>query len=117
MTAGFYDWTFEQGSTVTLTLIYKDSEGVVVNLTGYTARLQIRPFKRSDVLLLEATIANGRLVITPAEGKIVVTCPPLVSTALGNYPSAVYDLEIESSAGVVTRLLEGNVIHSQEVTR
>jgi hypothetical protein len=116
MTAGIYDWTFEQGTTVSLTLVYKDANDVVVNLSSYSARMQIRPWKSSSTVLLEATTANGRVVITPEQGKIVVTFAAAL-TQIGDWKDAVYDLEIESSAGVVTRLLEGSVLNSRDVTR
>jgi len=116
MTAGAYNFTIEQGTTFVRHFVYKDSNGAVVNLTGYTARLQVRSYKESSVVLIEATTANGKLVITPTEGKITMT---LTATELNSvtFDNAVYDLEIESNTGVVTRLLEGCVVNSLQVTR
>ena len=39
------------------------------------------------------------------------------ATAAYTFTSGVYDLELASSGGVVTRLLEGNVTVESEVTR
>jgi hypothetical protein len=55
-------------------------------------------------------------VITGATGLINITITATQTTAL--LPDLyVYDLEITSGAGVVTRLIEGSAIVSAEVTR
>ena len=43
MAAGRYNLLIEQGSTFQIELQYKDSNGVAVDLTGYSGKLQIRP--------------------------------------------------------------------------
>lgn len=116
MTAGIYNFTIEQGATFTRDFVYRDSNNAVVNLSGYTARMQIRPSKDSDTVLVEATTANGRLVLTPGQGKITLTLSATETDAAG-FDVGVYDLEIESSSGVVTRMIEGSVIFSKQVTR
>jgi hypothetical protein len=116
MGAGVYNFTIEQGATLVRHFIYKDSNGAVVPLTGYTARMQVRQFKDSSTVLLEATTANGKLVITPAAGKITLTVSATELNAI-TFDVGVYDLEIESSSGLVTRLIEGTVFNSQQVTR
>ena len=42
MAAGLYDITIEQGATFQMNLTWKDSTGSPVNITGYTARMQVR---------------------------------------------------------------------------
>lgn len=116
MTAGIYDFTLEQGSTFTRDFIYKDANGAVVNLTGYSARMQIRQFKESEEKLFEATTANGKLVIAGALGKITLTIQPSDTNTV-KFSQGVYDLEIESAGGVVTRLLQGVVTFDKQVTR
>ncbi len=116
MTAGVYDITVEQGSTFRLEAVYKDSNDAIVDLTGYIARMQIRKRKSSTTTLSDSTTANGQVVITPAAGKVVVTIPA-TTTAAFTGRRGEYDLEIEDGAGVVTRLLEGLVTISKEVTR
>jgi hypothetical protein len=39
--AGIYNFTLDQGSTWTLQIVYKDSNGAPINLTGYTAEMQV----------------------------------------------------------------------------
>jgi len=64
---------------------------------------------------IELTTANGRISLTNA-GVITLslTATETAALAAGRY---VYDLEMVSSGGVVTRLLEGVVTVSPEVTR
>ena len=89
-----------------------------VNLTGYTARMQIRT-KVTDIdVLLELTTENDRIIITdPINGKFELYISSNDTTNL-QFKSAVYDLELISPSGIVTtRILEGNVTLSFEVTR
>lgn len=114
MSAGQYSFEIDQGSTFTRTLTYKVS-GVVVNLTGYTARMQLRPTVASDTVTLSLTTENGRISLT-SQGVITLSVAADVTAALaaGVY---VYDLELVAGNGTVTRLLEGSAIVSPEVTR
>lgn len=115
MTAGVYNWILEQGATLVRSFIYHDSNDQVVNLTGATARLQIRPYVSSGQTLLELTTANGKLVIDGAAGKITMTITPADTDGI-DFDTAVYDLEVVQG-GSVTRLLEGTVYFSRQVTR
>ena len=42
MTAGIYNATIDQGATWSVTVTYTDSNGAPINLTGYTAAMQVR---------------------------------------------------------------------------
>ena len=114
--AGKYDFVIEQGATFDRSLTYKDPAGTPLNLTGYTARMQIRSGVSSPTVLLELTSANGRLVIDPLVGGITIYLEP-VDTEGVMWKRGVYDLEIEAPDTSVTRLIEGNIELSREVTR
>lgn len=116
MAAADYDILIEQGSTFTLPIIWKDSEGVPINVTGYTARMQIRKTVKSAEVLISATTENGRITLGGATGAVTVTIPATITDDI-IVKSAVYDLELQSAAGVVTRLIQGAVTISPEVTR
>lgn len=115
MTAGIYNFTIDQGSNWDLNVVYKDSAGVVINLTGYTAAMQLRQNYNSDTAALTLNTSNGGIVITGAQGKLVLSATAVQTAALdaGFY---VYDLEI-SLGGVVTRLIQGQITVAGEVTR
>lgn len=87
-----------------------------VDLTGYTARMHIRKSVSSAEILHLLTTENGKIQLTPAEGRIVLSVTATDTAAL-TFTSAVYDLELVSPSGYVTRLLQGNVSLIKEVTR
>lgn len=116
MAAGQYNFTLEQGTTFRREFIYKDKVGAVVNLTGYSARMQIRQYKDSGEVLVNATTANAKLTITPLDGKISLILQPADTDEITFY-DGVYDLEIVASDGTVTRLVEGTVTFNRQVTR
>jgi hypothetical protein len=125
MPAGRYNLLIEQGATYTLELQYKDSNGAIVDLTGYSGRLQIRPSIGSPTvyLCLSSSLnpdgtglnfsgSNG--TTPPTSGSIGVYISATTSSML-TFDTGVYDLEIQSGT-FVTRLLQGNVQLSKEVT-
>ena len=126
MAAGKYSFTIEQGATVDFEIAYKDSSGNPIDLTGYQARMQLRPGPGSDILyisLSSSLAADGTGLNLSGSGGL----KPPTSGTIGVYISAVsssqlsfdlasYDLELASSDGTVTRVLEGKVKLSQEVT-
>ncbi len=119
MPAAKLDLLIEQGATWTHTLIINQGSGEAAppaNLTGYTARMQIRAEVESASALIDLTIANGRIVITPAEGKIALTISAADTAAL-DFDVGVYDLELVSPTGHVDRVVQGKVTLSREVTR
>lgn len=115
MPAAVYGITIEQGTTFQFAVTYRDSDGVLVNLTGYTARMQIRERVSSTTTLLDVSTSDY-ITLGGAAGTVTVSVPAATTAAM-DFTRGVYDLEIESSSGVVTRLLQGDVEFSKEVTR
>jgi hypothetical protein len=113
--AGTYNMTLLQGADREITLIVKDDDDLVIDLDGYDVFMQIREYVDDTSVLDELSTDNTRIVLTGDEGKIVLKFPSAV-TSLYRFTSGVYDLEI-STGGVVTRLLEGTVVVSKEVSR
>lgn len=116
MTAGIYNATIDQGATWSVTVLYKDSNGVAINLTGYTAAMQVRQQYSSETAELTLTSPANGIVITPLTGTIVITMTALQTGGLdeGYY---VYDVELTSSGGLVDRLIQGQLTVAPEVTR
>jgi hypothetical protein len=114
MAAGELNLTVEQGTTFSQTLTWK-IDGTAVNLTGYTARMQARDDVTSSATILSLTQSAG-LTLGGVAGTIIIALTATQTAALvaGNY---VYDLELASSGGVVTRLVQGTLAVSAEVTR
>jgi hypothetical protein len=116
MAAASYDFEIEQGATLLKPIVWKDSTGTAVNLTGYTAKMQIRKSVSSTDVLLELSTTNGKLSITAGTGTITMIFSATTTAAI-DWSRGKYDLELTSSSGVVTRLLEGEITVSKEITR
>jgi hypothetical protein len=111
--ADAYKLKIEQGATCTVSVTV-----TALNLTGYTARMQGRTSHAASTTVFSLTSPSGGLSISPGTNSIITITIPASSTAAMAAPSfGVYDLEIESGSGVVTRLIEGEYQITPEVTR
>ena len=112
MTAANHNLTIDQGSDFAIDLVVSDA-GTVKNLTGYSARAQMRTTKSAA-----AVAATFSCTITNATGGTVkMELSNSTSSALspGKY---YYDLELYTANNViVARLIQGTVILTPEVTR
>lgn len=122
MLAGIYNIVCEQGTTFTriITLEYPDAEDPTVflpwNFTGYTARMQIRRTIDSSTVMIALTTENGGISFTnAAQGELTVNMTAAQTADLTS--SGVYDLEIVSGSGAVSRLIQGSFTLNPEVTR
>jgi hypothetical protein len=116
MAAAKYDFEIDQGATFDKSFVWKNSSGVPINLTGYSARMQIRRAVSEDEVLIELTTNNSRINIISLQGVVRLKISP-VDTAAMSWSRGVYDLELVAPDGYVTRLLKGTVTISKEVTR
>jgi len=64
-----------------------------VDITGYTADMQVRD--TSNNLLVEASTANGKIVLTATQGKINIT---ILASATATYAAATYDYALNLTA-------------------
>lgn len=87
-----------------------------VDLSGFTARAQIRRSIGASTTLLELTTENGGIAIDNSAKTITLTIAATATDDL-TWRTAVYDLELVSGTGVVTRIASGPVTVSREVTR
>ena len=130
MSAGKYNFTIEQGTTIDFEIQYKDSNNSPVDLTGYTGRMQIKNNFSSSATVVYATLSSSldsdgtglnfsgsSGTKSPTSGSIGIFISA-TSSSLFDFNTARYDLEIYSGSTypVVTRLLEGTVKLSQQVT-
>lgn len=111
------DLTIEQGASFDYQLTYRDGTGAVRALgSGWTARLQIRETVSSSTTLVSLTNTAG-ITLASTSPNVTISLTPTETAAL-NFTNAVYDLElVQTSTSKVTRLLEGKVTLSKEVTR
>jgi hypothetical protein len=93
----------------------KIPNGTPINITNYTAALQVRSLPSDPTTVLSLSTGSG-ITITGATGTVEVHATAAQTRAIdeGTY---YYDLEITAPTGVVTRLVQGQVVVSAEVTR
>jgi hypothetical protein len=86
------------------------------DLTGFTARMQIRDSVGAAAALLELTTSNSRIALDNTAKTITLTISA-TDTAAITWTRGVYDLELVSAGGVVYRVSQGNVFVNRETTR
>lgn len=84
------------------------------DLTGYTARMTIRD-RAGGTELVALTSADSEILLDVAAFTITLALSAAVTAAF-TWTKGVYDLELVSSTGRVTRILSGTVTLSKEVT-
>ena len=111
MAAGTYNFILEQGATFTRTLTVKENNSAM-NLTGYSVASKMRSTHDSSTV-----VGTFTCTISNASGGIITMSMTASATGAIEEAIYVYDLEIASGSGTVTRLLEGEVTVNPEVTR
>lgn len=114
--AGRYDTICDQGATYERVIILRDSAQGLVNLTGFTGRMQIRPTAASPVILRELTTANGGITLGGVNGTIAlfISAANTAALAAGSY---VYDVNLIGADAKVNKPLFGNFVVRAQVTR
>ena len=114
MAAGKYNIKVEQGATFILDFTIKTGS-TPWNLTGYTARMQVRTSVNASTTLLSISTSDY-VTLGGSLGTVAISVPATVTDDLiaGRH---VYDFELVSSGGQVWRVLEGKFTVSPEVTR
>ena len=87
-----------------------------IDLTGYTARMQIRQTAESSTFLAELTNANGGITLGGTAGTVTIVMTAAVTAAL-TAGRAVYDLELVPPNSKTIRWLAGTVNITREITR
>ena len=109
--AVFANLYIDQGSTFTSTVTVEDVNDNLVSITNYTTRGQIRKSYTST------TATNFTTAITDAtNGEFTIALSRTQTGALkaGRY---VYDVEVISPTGTVTRVVEGQITVNSRVTQ
>jgi hypothetical protein len=78
--------------------------------------MHVRTTAAATTTLVELTTTNSRIALGGIAGTVTLTISATDTAALtpGKY---VYDLELVSGGGIVSRIIEGNFIVKAEVTR
>lgn len=113
--AGKYNIVADQGATFSRNLHWKDENGDPIDITDYTARMQVRERFVSATPVL-SLVSPTNISLGGGSGTVVITASAstMAGITAGDY---VYDLEMVASNGVVTRLIQGSFKVTPEVTR
>ena len=131
MAAGNYSFTIEQGTTVDFELQYTDANNDPIDLTGHWAKMQIKnnfaDSSPTTYLTLSSSLNPDGTGLnlsgssnnnSPVSGTIGVFIAATTSSLL-TFTKAKYDIELYSGdpeSPIVTRMLEGTVSISKQVT-
>lgn len=120
MAAAKYDLVIEQGATLRRVIVWRDSAGAPIDLTGARVLFQVRANVAASTALIDfdsATLASG-MTIGPLDdtGTIDFSVSDELTLAL-NFQTAAWDLFVESAGGEREKVLEGSVKLLRSVTR
>ena len=100
----------DQGTDFTTSVNLTDNNGAQLDLTGMTAASQIRKtHSSSNATSFTTALANNTGTLTLSLNNSVTS-----SLSAGRY---VYDVELTDSSNIKSRILEGIVTVTPEVTR
>jgi hypothetical protein len=114
-----------QGATFSQTLIWEvGNPPAPVDLTGYSAKIQVRSSPKSKAVILELSTnpLNGRITLgtggdmTTGAINLFISAEDTAELSVCEQVKAVYDLEM-TQGYTVSRILQGNVIIVPEVTK
>jgi len=117
MAASKYNFSIEQGTSFKMSLVYKDSSGNPVNLTGWCARLIWKTNTNATQIFNSNNIDHNiyKFTIDNVAGKLTLMIPSSTTNSF-NFNAANYDLELQSPENLYSgggkytiRLLFGTV--------
>jgi hypothetical protein len=113
-----HDIVIQQGSVFRRVLQWRNPDDTVVDLTGYTAAMQVRPDYKSTTKLVDLSDpTHGSITFDIPAGLIWIEIKSSFTATLVAPATAVYDFELVEPSGERHRLLEGKVAITPEVTR
>ena len=113
MPAARHDIVIEEGATFDITFTYLDKDGVAIDVTGYSAKMDIKESVGGTVID-DLTSTGSEITVGTTDGtfQIVITA---TNTDAYDFDWGVYDLEITTGSTVI-RLVEGRVEFKRAVT-
>lgn len=97
--AAKYDMQITKGAKFVRTFVIQKN-GVDLDMTGYSARLQVRVTVNDPTALLTLTVGDGLTITAGPPGKITITLTNAQTAALA-WTTGVYDIRIVEPDGDV----------------
>lgn len=99
----------DQGTTFITSITFNDENGNTINFSGYSGEAQMRKhFTSSNSTSFTISLSNTGIIV------LSLTANQTANLVAGRY---VYDLEVTDSSNVISRLVEGIVTVTPNVTR
>ena len=111
MAAGTYNLSIEQGSSWELSLALSSSPSTSMNLTDFTIAAKLAKSYYDD-----NPISMTSTVIDASQGKFKLSLTSSQTSELDYSVEYIYDVNITSPTGKVTRLIQGRATISPGVT-
>lgn len=106
----------DQNATFTFQVQYVASDEITpINLTGCTAKMQVRDTKGGSKLAFTLTSPASGITIDGATGTLTIKITPTQTNKMF-YPKSAYDIMIVDTNGNRIKLLEGFMTLSRSVT-
>lgn len=113
--AGQKNFEVDQNATFSFVVEYKDEDGNAIDLSGASAKMQVRDTKGGTKLAVTLTSPSGGITIDGPNGKLTVKMTPTQTSKIF-YPKSSYDLMVIDSNANKIKLLEGFMTLNRSVT-
>jgi hypothetical protein len=113
--AGQKNFEVDQNATFSFIVEYKDNNGNAIDLTGASAKMQVRDTKGGAKLAVTLTSPSGGIVLDAPNGKLTIKLTPTQTSKLF-YPKSSYDIMVIDSNANKIKLLEGFMTLNRSVT-
>ena len=113
--AGQKNFEVDLNATFSFIIAYRDENDTAIDLTGASAKMQIRDQAGGTKLAVTLTSPSGGIVIDGPTGQITVTMTPTQTSKLF-YPKSSYDLMLTDSNLNKIKLIEGFMTLKRSVT-
>ena len=110
------NWEVDHNATFTFQVQYtEDDEVTPIDLTGASAKMQVRDTKGGSKLAFTLTSPAGGITIDGPTGTLDIKMTP-TQTSKMFFPKSSYDIMVIDSNGNKIKLLEGFMTLSRSVT-
>jgi hypothetical protein len=110
------NWEVDQNTTFKFQVQYtEDDEVTPIDLTGATAKMQVRDTKGGSKLAFTLTSPVGGITIDGPSGTLDIVITPTQTNKLF-YPKSSYDVMVIDSNGNKIKIVEGFMTLSRSVT-
>jgi hypothetical protein len=114
MPAKNVDLSFVSGDTYLHEVTWVDSEGAAIDISTYTATMQVRKPASSSTVIVDLEEGDG-LTNGGVTGQVDIEISPARTLVIPN--GAFYDLQLEDSGGNITTLMTGRARVTAQVTK